>query len=66
MIMEQRCRLQPAAWWCLANMPAMHASLLHILQVLVAVLETIWVVDDHGATDQPLPADCGGVAAMAV
>ncbi|KAF6254839.1 vacuolar protein sorting-associated protein 16 [Scenedesmus sp. NREL 46B-D3] len=35
-------------------------------QVLVAVRETVWVVDDHGATDQPLPAGCGGVAAMAV
>jgi hypothetical protein len=41
--------------------------LLHgLLQVLVAVRETVWVVDDHGATDQPLPAGCGGVAAMAV
>lgn len=37
-----------------------------LLQVLVAVRETVWVVDDHGATDQPLPAGCGGVAAMAV
>jgi hypothetical protein len=35
------------------------------LQVLVAVHETVWVVDDHGATDQLLPAGCGGVAAMA-
>lgn len=37
-----------------------------VLQVLVAVRDTVWVVDDHGATDQPLPAGCGGVAAMAV
>jgi hypothetical protein len=44
----------------------MCAALLHNLQVLVAVRETVWVVDDHGATDQPLPAGCGGVAAMAV
>ncbi|WIA22377.1 hypothetical protein OEZ85_004684 [Tetradesmus obliquus] len=36
------------------------------LEVLVAVRDTVWVVDDHGATDQPLPAGCGGVAAMAV
>lgn len=35
-------------------------------QVLVAVDETVWVVDDHGATDQPLPAGCGGVASMSV
>eukprot|EP00879_Flechtneria_rotunda_P017255 GHRR01018076.1.p1 GENE.GHRR01018076.1~~GHRR01018076.1.p1 ORF type:complete len:487 (+),score=167.02 GHRR01018076.1:290-1750(+) len=36
------------------------------LEVLVAVAETVWVVDDHGATDQPLPPGCGGVASMAV
>lgn len=36
------------------------------LEVLAAVGETVWVVDDHGATDQPLPAGCGGVASMAV
>jgi hypothetical protein len=35
-------------------------------QVLVAVGETVWVVDDHGCTDQPLPAGCGGVSAMTV
>eukprot|EP00775_Hariotina_reticulata_P009376 gene9376-9539_t len=34
--------------------------------VLVAVGETVWVVDDHGATDQLLPAGCGGVSAMTV
>jgi hypothetical protein len=34
--------------------------------VLAAVGETVWVVDDHGATDQLLPAGCGGVASMAV
>jgi hypothetical protein len=42
------------------------AAVLDVLQVLAAVRETVWVVDDHGATDQPLPAGCGGVAAMAV
>jgi hypothetical protein len=35
-------------------------------QVLVAVGETLWVVDDHGATDQPLPPGSGGVAHMAL
>lgn len=35
-------------------------------QVLVAVGETVWVIDDDGATDQALPAGCGGVASMAV
>jgi hypothetical protein len=37
-----------------------------LLQVLVAVDETIWVIDDHSATDQSLPPGCGGVASMAV
>jgi hypothetical protein len=37
-----------------------------LLQVLVGVDETIWVIDDHGATDQSLPPGCGGVASMAV
>lgn len=36
------------------------------VQVLAAVGETVWVMDDHGATDQALPAGCGGVASMAV
>jgi hypothetical protein len=36
------------------------------VQVLAAVDETVWVIDDHGATDQALPAGCGGVASMAV
>lgn len=34
--------------------------------MLVAVDETIWVVDDTRATDQALPPGCGGVAHMAV
>lgn len=44
----------------------MHIHLLLYVKVLVAVNETVWVVDDHGATDYPLPAGCGGVASMAV
>jgi hypothetical protein len=35
-------------------------------QVLVAVDETVWVVDDSTATDHPLPLGCGGVLALAV
>lgn len=34
--------------------------------MLVAVGETVWVIDDDRATDQALPAGCGGVASMAV
>ncbi|KAF8057673.1 VCL1 [Scenedesmus sp. PABB004] len=36
------------------------------LEVLVACGETVWTVDDHRATDSPLPPGCGGVAGLAV
>ena len=35
-------------------------------QVLVAVDETVWVVDDSTATDHPLTPGCGGVVSLAV